>query len=79
MSEYNLVMYTKPNCPQCDVVKLALYRGKIKYTVETITPEILSKLQTELNHTSRTLPILVLNNEKTYSTKDEVAELINSL
>lgn len=71
-------VYTKPNCPQCNVVKLALYRAKISYQETPITPDILTHLQEDLNYHGRSMPITVLNDSEAFG-PNEIDKLIEKL
>lgn len=62
-----IVLYTKTDCPNCDVAKVALYRANIEYTAETVTPEAIENLKNIYGVGIRSLPVLEIVGEGVYT------------
>lgn len=62
-----IVLYTKDDCPNCDVAKVALYRANIEYTTETVTPEIIENLKTIYGVGIRSLPVIEIVGDSVYT------------
>lgn len=76
--EKEVILYTKPDCSNCNIAKVRLYRAKVIHTITEITPEILSTLSEKYNFTGRSMPIIEVVGENAY-TFDKLEEVIREL
>lgn len=73
-----VVLYTKEECPNCDIAKVALYRANVDYTVEVVTPEIVENLKKIYGVGIRSLPIVEIVGDSVY-TYDKLPLAIESI
>lgn len=73
-----VVLYTKEECPNCDIAKVALYRAKIEYTTEIVTKEAIENLKKIYGVGIRSLPIIEVVGDNVY-TFDKLPMAIESI
>lgn len=74
----DLILYSKKDCPNCNIAKVKLYRSGIEYQEKTIEPNDLELLKQKYGFVGRTLPIFEINGEGAY-TYDKLDEVIDKL
>lgn len=65
MSE--VIIYTKPDCPNCNIAKLKMYRSGIQHDVVAITNDDLVRLNTQYNKSIRSMPIIEVVGRSVYT------------
>lgn len=63
----NVTLYTKADCPNCNIAKLKLYRSGIEHDVVNITPDDITRFQTQYNKPVRSMPVIEVEGDTVYT------------
>ena len=72
-----ITLYTKEDCPNCNIAKLKLYRSQLTHDIVSITPELLQTLNAKYNVNVRSMPIIEVHDDNVY-TFDNIDSVIVS-
>ena len=63
----NVTLYTKTDCPNCNIAKVKLYRSGIEHTVVDITNEDITRFKAEYNKQVRSMPVIEVTGDTVYT------------
>lgn len=63
----NVTLYTKADCPNCNIAKVKLYRSGIEYEIVDITSTDITRFKTQYNKQVRSMPVIEVTGDTVYT------------